>query len=90
MAKYAYHRSDANQQEIIDALEARGVSVARIGRPLDLLCGFRNANYLLEVKRPKGRVEVSQQRFLAGWNGQAVVVRSVADALAAIGFYEPR
>ncbi len=85
MAKYAYHRTDTNQDEIVEALKARGVTVCRVGTPVDLLCGFQGRNYLLEVKTAKGTLEASQRRFMCRWGGHVVVVRSVADALAALG-----
>ena len=53
--------------------------------PLDLLVGFRGANYLLEVKTSKGKLRASQERFLGRWRGQAVVVRTLTEALQAIG-----
>ncbi len=84
MAKYAYHRLDANHREICKALEAVGATVNEKG-PLDLLVGFRGHNYLLEVKTATGRLRASQTAFLASWRGQAVVVRSVEEALTAIG-----
>jgi hypothetical protein len=85
MGKYHVHRNDANTGEIVDALEAVGVTVVRLGNPLDLLCGFKGVNYLLEVKTETGKLRASQKAFFGYWRGQALVVRSVADALAAIG-----
>src|SRR5678815_5441887 len=84
MAKYSYHRLDNNHREIKQALERVGATVDEKG-PLDLLVGFRGANYLLEVKTAKGNLRASQKAFLAGWKGSASVVRSVEDALQAIG-----
>lgn len=84
MAKYAYHQLDGNHKEIADALIDVGASVTPKG-PLDLLVGFRGVNYLFEVKTAKGKLRASQEAFLARWQGQAVVVRSVAEALAALG-----
>ncbi len=84
VAKYSYHRIDANHREIVDALKAVGASVNEKG-PLDVLCGFRGRNYLLEIKTTRGKLRASQKAFLASWSGQAVVVRSVDEALTAIG-----
>ncbi len=84
MARYAYHRLDANHLEIVRALEAVGATVEPKG-PLDLLVGFRGANYLIEVKTAKGKLRASQERFMADWRGQAVVVRSAQEALQTIG-----
>jgi hypothetical protein len=84
VARYSYHRLDANHAEIVRALEAAGATVEPKG-PLDLLVGFRGANYLIEVKTAKGKLRASQERFLADWRGQAVVVRSAQEALQTIG-----
>jgi len=87
-------RIDANQREIVRALRKVGASVQHLhavgqGCP-DLLVGFRNVNYLMEIKdgkkSPSRRrltdAEV-QWRFL--WRGQYALVESVDDALKAIG-----
>jgi hypothetical protein len=84
MARYSYHQLDANHKAIRAGLEAIGATVDVKG-PLDLLVGFRGANYLLEVKTATGKVRPSQERFLSRWKGQAVVVRNMDEALRAIG-----
>lgn len=84
MAKYAYHRLDANHQAIRDALEQAGASVDP-RCPADLLVGFRGRNYLLEVKTSKGKLRASQETFRAGWRGHYAVVRSVEEALTVVG-----
>lgn len=84
MARYSYHQLDANHRDIRAGLEAAGATVDSKG-PLDLLVGFRGANYLLEVKTAKGKLRPSQARFLSAWKGQAVVVRTMDEALKAIG-----
>ncbi len=84
MAKYSYHQLDRNHAEIVAALRRVGASVSLKG-PLDALVGFRGANYLLEVKTARGQLRASQQAFLADWQGHAVVVRTVDEALKAIG-----
>lgn len=84
MARYSYHQLDANHRDIRAGLEAVGATVDAKG-PLDLLVGFRGANYLLEVKTAKGKLRASQERFLDRWKGQAVVVRTMDEALKAIG-----
>ena len=89
MAKYAYHRLDANHREIVQALQRVGASVDQKG-PLDLLVGFRGANYLLEIKTARGNLRATQKAFLDTWDGQAAVVRTVDDALAAIGANNPQ
>jgi len=84
VGKFTVHRLDANHHAICDALRKVGATVNEKG-PLDVLVGFRGANYLLEVKTARGQLRPTQKAFLAGWKGQACVVRTVEDALAAIG-----
>ena len=84
-------KTDANQQEIIDALRAIGAWVFYIGRPFDLLVGFRGRLYLIEVKNPKGKDKIGEEQHtemgklknLA--NVEVQIVRSVDDGLRAIG-----
>ncbi len=83
VAKYAYHRLDANHQAIRDALEQMGATVDP-RCPGDLLVGFEGRNYLLEVKTSKGKLKASQEAFQAGWRGQYAVVRSVDEALRVV------
>lgn len=85
MAKYAYHRKDANHDEIVAALEDVGATVYPVGRPVDLLVGYRGVNYLIEVKAWRGTPEVRQIAFFAAWKGQVICVQSTEDALKAIG-----
>lgn len=84
MARYAYHKLDANHAAIREGLEAVGATVEPKG-PLDLLVGFEGVNYLLEVKTAKGKLRPSQERFLGRWKGQATVVRDLDTALRIIG-----
>ena len=78
-------RTDANQQEIIDALRQLGVSVQSLhavgsGVP-DLLAGYRGRNYLLEVKMPDGKLNDKQAEWHTDWRGDTYVVRTVEDAI---------
>jgi hypothetical protein len=82
MSKYQVHQVDGNQQEIVDALEAGGCTVYKIGRPLDLIAGKNGRSYLFEVKLPKGKLRATQQAFFATWKGHAGILRSVEDVLA--------
>jgi hypothetical protein len=84
MAKYAYHQLDANHRDIRAGLEAVGASV-EVKSPLDLLVGYRGKNYLIEVKTAKGKLRPSQVKFFDRWKGQAIVVRTMDEALLAIG-----
>jgi Holliday junction resolvase len=84
-------RPDANQREIVDALERVGASVLDLhdigveGAP-DLLVGRGGVNLLIEIKTARGRVRQCQREWHEAWRGQPVVVaRSVDEALEAIG-----
>ena len=43
-------RVDANQKQVVSALEAADATVEVIGKPVDLLVGFRGRFFLMEVK----------------------------------------
>ncbi len=87
-------RTDANHQEIVNALRRIGASVVDLsgvgdGCP-DLLVGFRGKNYLMEVKdgakKPsERRLRKTQVEFFQNWTGQAAKVEIIADALAVLG-----
>lgn len=84
---------DQNEPEVINALRHAGATVITLHTPLDLLVGYRGVNYLLEVKLPLGpmggengsTLTPAQMTFFERWHGQACVVRSGLQALAAIG-----
>lgn len=80
---------DGNQAEIVKALRAAGATVQHLhkvgeGCP-DILAGFRSENYILELKQPKGKVNKLQKEWHDNWRGHVFVVRSVDEALDAIG-----
>jgi hypothetical protein len=80
-------RRDSNESAIIEALRSVGASVQQLsakGCP-DLLVGFRGENYLLEVKTVKGKLTEDEDLWFFDWHGQAQIVRTVEDALEAIG-----
>lgn len=87
-------RVDANQRIIVDGLRAAGASVqslAAIGKGCpDLVVGYQGKNFLLEVKdgaKPRWAQALTpdQEGWWRTWDGQVCVVRSLEDALAAIG-----
>ena len=80
-------KRDGNEDDIVLCLEAAGATVTRISikNVPDLLVGFRGRNYLLEVKMPKGKLSEGQQIFIDDWQGYVAIVRSIDDALRAIG-----
>ena len=83
--KYA-KRVDDNQLQIVRELsQVPGVSVIVLGRPVDLLVGFRARNFLFEVKRQDkvnwhSALTPEQLRFIPTWPGQVRVV-STADEI---------
>ncbi len=74
-------KRDANEKAIREALQAVGATITIVsgrGAP-DLLVRFQGRLYGLEVKTATGKRTKAQQQT------QWPVVRSVADALAALG-----
>lgn len=87
MRRYAARR-DANEGEIVRALEKLGASVLRM-HACDLLVGFRGRNYLIEVKDgskpPSARpLTPAQVKLRAGWRGHYRVVTSTDEAVEAV------
>ena len=87
--------TDANQAEIIAALRQVGASVyhvyqASVAGVPDLVVSRIGAdgvarNYLLEVKTARGRLKRTQVEFHKAWPGPIAIVRTVGEALRAIG-----
>ena len=84
---------DANQSEIIKAMQQEGAKVANAnnmggGFP-DLIVGFRKCNILMEVvsanklknNRERGGLSEKQQDWHDDWPGRVYTVRSVEEAL---------
>lgn len=88
----AGRKRDSNHTAITQALKACGCSVLDLsalgaGAP-DILVARQGRVVLMEIKNPQGRdrVEPNQVAWHAAWRGPPVaVVRSVAEALAAVG-----
>jgi hypothetical protein len=84
---------DANQSEIVKALRQLGATVHSLasmgdGCP-DLLVGFRQHTYLLEVKAEKGGLTEDQNNWIESWRGGNVyIVRNVEEALRAVGIMQ--
>jgi len=82
-------RVDANQKEIVKALEKIGCVVEVIGKPLDLLVGYRHHNFLIEVKNPEsnygryGGSTDAQTAFKTRWRaqGQFRVLHTAEEAI---------
>ncbi|MCG8434423.1 MAG: hypothetical protein MJA83_10365 [Gammaproteobacteria bacterium] len=76
-------RRDANEPDVIKALERVGAKVKRL-HEFDLLVYFRGQVHMLEVKTEKGVLKDSQRDMMQeGW--PLKIVRSEKQALAAIG-----
>ena len=97
-------RRDVMEADIVQALRSVGASVTRINQEglFDLLVGYRGVTTLVEVKTPSRKdgkaqtratgteLSVAQQKWLESWRGgPAVVVRSMTDALQAVGAMVP-
>ena len=66
-------RVDANQAQIVSALRAAGAYVWIIGLPVDLLVGYKNHTFLVEIKAgPKKRLTALQEDFFANWSGSTL------------------
>lgn len=87
-------RVDINQPQIVKALRSVGASVQHlhtIGKGcFDLLVGFRNQNFVIEVKNPrqpvsKRRLTPDEQEWSDAWQGQKAVAMTEDEALKIIG-----
>jgi len=88
----AWHRRlghrDANHGEVVRALECAGYSVVDLakvggGKP-DILAGAPWGNVLMEIKTDDGELEAVQIDFISSWPNHVFVVRSGAEAVAAM------
>ncbi len=77
-------KTDANHTEICKALRDVGISVEYLKLPMDLLICHRGVTSLMEIKTDGGRLTKDQVQFIARWPGKIHIVRSAAEALAAI------
>jgi len=80
-------RVDANQQAIVKALRDAGAYVWIIGLPVDLLVGYKNHTFLVEVKDgSKKRLTAQQEDFFLNWTGGTLArIDSPEAALRMIG-----
>ena len=80
-------RVDANQEQIVSALRAAGAYVWIIGLPVDLLVGYKNHTFLVEVKDgSKKRLTKLQADFFENWSGSTLArIDSPEAALRMIG-----
>jgi len=80
-------RVDCNQKDIVHALKMLGASIVDLsgvgkGCP-DLLVGFNNITYLIEVKKDnKAKFTAAQLQFNENWHGGVVArIESASDAI---------
>ena len=80
-------RVDANQEAIVSALRAANAYVWIIGLPVDLLVGYKNHTFLVEIKTDsKKRLTKLQADFFENWSGSTLArIDSPEAALRMIG-----
>jgi hypothetical protein len=80
-------RVDANQEAVVSALRAAGASVYIISLPVDILVGYQNHTFLMEIKAgAKKRFTALQKDFFENWSGGTLCrVDGPEAALRAIG-----
>lgn len=80
-------RVDANQDAIVATLRSAGAYVWIIGLPVDLLVGYKNHTFLVEIKTDaRKRLTALQADFFANWSGSTLArVDSPDAALRMIG-----
>ncbi|MBI2725412.1 MAG: hypothetical protein HYX42_04095 [Polaromonas sp.] len=83
MTRYAL-RVDANQAQIVSALQAAGATVEVIGKPVDLLIGISGRWMMMECKdgqKPKSaqKPTPAQERFFKKWAGYPLAVVDSAE-----------
>jgi hypothetical protein len=63
-------RVDENQAAIVKALRDAGAYVWIVGLPVDLLVGYKNHTWLMEIKtNEKKKLTKLQTDFFANWTG---------------------
>lgn len=83
--RYATKR-DANEPEIIDALERAGAQVTQLDEPADLLVDYHQRWLLLEVKvSHAAKLTDKQENFHSAHPGMVPIVWTPMMALKAIG-----
>jgi len=80
-------RVDANQEQIVSAQRAAGAYVWIIGLPVDLLVGYKNHTFLVEIKTDsKKRLTKLQADFFENWSGSTLArIDSPEAAIRMIG-----
>lgn len=73
-------KRDENEPEIIEVFEKLGISVVRLDTPVDLLLGYDNINYLVEVKMPGKKLNQNQKDFQKEFKGNFWIVSTTCQA----------
>ena len=85
-------RTDSNHAEICRALRKAGCSIvdlSAVGRGCpDIAVGRMGKTFMLEIKSERGKLNKRQYRFADEWRGHLAVVRSVDEALMAVGLLQ--
>lgn len=94
-----HKKIDLNQTKIVEALRKAGASVfslAAMGKGCpDLLVGYRNRNFLFEVKNPDAsasdqQLTEAEQKFALSWSGQVETIRTLQEAVDFILYYKEK
>src|SRR5690349_18847131 len=93
MARYNYHRRDANHKKIVEGLRQHGATVkdaSQLDGFVDLVVLFRDKITLIEIKNNKGTKQQKQltdmeRKFHSSWSSVAVICETLEEALIAIG-----
>lgn len=79
---------DKNQPEIVKDLRAAGATVqilSAVGKGCpDILVGYNEVNYLMEIKFEDGKLTPDQRVWHATWLGKVYIVRNSHDAIRII------
>ncbi len=86
MKRLAYAKKrDANEPEIVDALQKAGCYVHRLDDPVDLLVSKPGGKvFQIEVKTPKGKLTPAQVDYIADSHAPVHVVTSPEEALEVV------
>ena len=83
---HEFNKRDLTEAAITAALTKAGCDIEYVYRmPYDIIVGRANMTFLLEIKTGKAKLKPSQELFRASWRGHYAVVRTVDEALEAVG-----
>jgi hypothetical protein len=75
---------DANQSIIVFGLRQFGASVwdlHTVGHGPDILVGYRNRSYPMEIKSESGTLTPDEVKWRDNWKGNYYIVRTIEQAL---------